>query len=36
MSHRHMLVTVYSRPWWNWFRKTYSVRCWTCEVAVYE
>ncbi len=21
---------------WNWFRKTCSLRCWTCDVVVYE
>ena len=33
-THRHILVTVYERPWWNWFRKTYSIRCWTCDVVM--
>ena len=35
MKHHHSLVVVYSRPWWNWFRKTYSLRCWACDVVVY-
>jgi hypothetical protein len=34
--HRHILVTVYERPWWNWFRKTFSLRCWKCDIVMWE
>jgi hypothetical protein len=33
---KHLTVTVYSRPWWNWFRKTNEIRCWECEVVIRE
>ena len=32
----HLLVTVYSRPWWNWFRKTSEIRCWECDLVIKE
>jgi len=31
---RHLLVKTYSRPWWNWFRKTYTIRCWRCPIEI--
>ena len=35
-AHRHLPVTVYTRPWWNWFRKTYQALCWKCEDVLDE
>jgi len=33
---RHLLVTIYSRPWRRFFRKTYEIRCWECDVKIVE
>jgi len=31
---KHLLVTTYSRPWRRFFRKTYAIRCFECEVVL--
>ena len=30
----HLMVTVYRRPWRNWFRKVYELRCWECGLCI--
>lgn len=27
----HGYVVIYERPWRNFFRKVYVLRCWTCD-----
>jgi hypothetical protein len=33
---RHLPVVTYRRPWRRWWRKTYSLRCWTCDLRIEE
>ena len=33
-GHNHIPVKVYERSWWNWFHKTYTVRCWKCPIEI--
>lgn len=33
---KHLLITVYTRPWWNWFRKTNEIRCFECDLVIRE
>ncbi len=27
----HLLVTTYR---WRWFRKTFAIRCWNCDLRI--
>jgi hypothetical protein len=33
---KHLLVTVYYRPWRRLFRKRRIIRCWKCDLQVFE